>query len=176
MYSHKGAESDLTIKTMKKQISTLIFAVVALAAPVIANDQDSMWQKAYPAAEKGMNRFVLHLPKLADESAAKVELIVGKEQETDGVNIVHLGGNIVESDVEGWGYPRYDVTIGPGMSTLIGVPPGQATVKKFVTLAGNPYLIRYNSKLPVVVYVPEGYELRYRIWTAGEETKSAGKG
>ena len=161
---------------MKSQIPSLLFAVLALAAPVIANDQGSSWQKAYPAAEKGMNRFVLHLPELADEYAAKVELIVGKEQETDGVNIVHLGGNIVESDVKGWGYPRFDVTVGPGISTRIGIPPGQPTVKKFVTLAGNPYLIRYNSKLPVVVYVPEGYELRYRIWTAGDETKSAGKG
>jgi ecotin len=160
---------------MKSPIPTLLFAVVALAAPVFANDQNSSWQKAYPAAEKGMTRFVVHLPELADEYAAKVELIVGKEQETDGVNIVHLGGKIEESDVKGWGYPRYDVSVGPGMSTLIGVPPGQPKVKKFVSLAGNPYLVRYNSKLPVVVYVPEGYELRYRIWKAEPETKNAGK-
>lgn len=161
---------------MKSQIPLLLFAVLALATPVFANDQASMWEKAYPAAEKGSNRLVVHLPELADEFAAKVELIVGKEQETDGVNIVHLGGKIEESDVKGWGYPRFDVTVGPGMTTLIGVPPGQPTVKKFVTLGGNPYLIRYNSKLPVVVYVPEGYELRYRIWTAGQETKNADKG
>ncbi len=161
---------------MKTPIPALLFAVLALAAPVYANDKDSMWQKAYPAADNGMNRFVLHLPQIADESAAKVELIVGKEQETDGVNLVNLGGKIEESDVKGWGYPRYDVTVGPGMSTLIGVPPGTPKVRKFVTLGGNPYLVRYNSKLPVVVYVPEGYELRYRIWTAGTETKNAEKG
>ena len=161
---------------MKAPISTVLFAVLAIAAPVSANDQGSMWQKAYPAADKGMSRFVLHLPEIADEAGAKVELIVGREEDTDGVNIVHLGGKIEESDVRGWGYPRYDVTVGPGMSTLIGVPPGQPTVKKFVTLAGNPYLVRYNSKLPVVVYVPEGYELRYRIWKAGTETHHAEKG
>jgi hypothetical protein len=29
-------------------------------------------------------------------------------------------------------------------------------VERFITLGGELYLIRYNSKLPVVVYVPEG--------------------
>ncbi|RQW83332.1 MAG: proteinase inhibitor I4 serpin, partial [Methylococcus sp.] len=37
---------------------------------------------------------------------------------------------------------------------------------RFVTLGGEPYLIRYNSKLPVVVYVPKGNEVRYRVWRA----------
>jgi ecotin len=41
-----------------------------------------------------------------------------------------------------------------------------------VTLGGDPYLIRYNSRLPVVVYVPEVAEVRYRIWRADKSTKS----
>jgi ecotin len=32
----------------------------------------------------------------------------------------------------------------------------------------QPLLINYNSKLPVVVYVPEGMDLKYRIWKAGK--------
>ena len=28
-------------------------------------------------------------------------------------------------------------------------------------------LLRYNSKLPVVVFVPEGMGLRWRVWSAG---------
>ena len=28
-------------------------------------------------------------------------------------------------------------------------------------------LVRYNSRLPVVVFVPEGMALRYRVWRAG---------
>jgi serine protease inhibitor ecotin len=27
--------------------------------------------------------------------------------------------------------------------------------------------VRYNSKLPVVVFVPEGMGLGYRVWAAG---------
>jgi ecotin len=36
-----------------------------------------------------------------------------------------------------------------------------------VTLGGEPYMVRYNSRLPIVVYVPTGTEVRYRVWTAG---------
>ncbi|MBW2490657.1 MAG: proteinase inhibitor I4 serpin, partial [Deltaproteobacteria bacterium] len=35
---------------------------------------------------------------------------------------------------------------------------------------------RYNSRLPVVVYVPEGVEVRYRIWRAEPESKKAHEG
>lgn len=120
----RSGKTVYPIQPMKPPFCTLLLAVLAMASPLLADDRGSSWEKAYPAAEKGMTRFVLHLPELADEHAAKVELIVGKEQDTDGVNHVHLGGKIQESDIKGWGYPRYDVTIGPGMSTLIGVPPG----------------------------------------------------
>ena len=29
--------------------------------------------------------------------------------------------------------------------------------------------INYNSKLPIVVYVPDGYSLEYRIWKANDK-------
>jgi ecotin len=49
-------------------------------------------------------------------------------------------------------------------------------VARFITLGGDPYLIRYNSRLPIVVYVPEGVEVHYRIWTAGAKVKAIKKG
>ena len=30
-------------------------------------------------------------------------------------------------------------------------------------------LLRYNSKLPLVVYVPEGVEVKYRLWSTEPE-------
>ncbi len=60
--------------------------------------------------------------------------------------------------------------------TRIAVDPGAPKVERFVALGGEPYLIRYNSRLPVVVYVPEGVEVRYRIWKAGPEAKAVAKG
>jgi ecotin len=44
-------------------------------------------------------------------------------------------------------------------------------VDRFVALEGSPYIIRYNSSLPTVVYVPEGMEVRYRVWRAEPEER-----
>jgi ecotin len=49
-------------------------------------------------------------------------------------------------------------------------------VNRFITLGGEPYLIRYNSRLPVVVYAPEGVEVRYRLWSAEPESSVIDKG
>jgi ecotin len=154
----------------------LALALAALASVALAGDENSHWEKAYPPAEAGTNRHVLHLPTLADESAAKVELIVGKTVETDGVNRYFFTGKIQEETVKGWGYTRYNATVGPMAGTLMAPEPGAPKIKKFVTLGGEPFLLRYNSRLPIVVYLPEGFEVRYRIWKAEPEMKPVDKG
>ena len=133
--------------------------------------------KAYPAAEEGMQRSVIVLPhkERGEEDAFKVELVAGRVMETDGVNLMRLGAKIERKTVQGWGYSYYEVSgSGQAASTLIAPPPGAPRVKRFV--AGEPLLIRYNSRLPVVVYAPKGYEIRYRIWSAPPELKRATEG
>jgi ecotin len=49
---------------------------------------------------------------------------------------------------------------------MMAAPEGSEKIKQFVS--GTPLLIRYNSRLPIVVYAPEGYEIKYRTWTAGD--------
>ena len=133
--------------------------------------------KAFPPAEAGMVRFVLDVPKQDDESALKVELIVGKTVQADAHNRYFFGGRIETETIKGWGFPRYIVRkLGPMAGTLMAVDPNAPKVSRFVTLGGDPYLIRYNSRLPIVVYAPEGVEVRYRIWTAGAETRTLEKG
>ncbi len=149
----------------------VLAGVVTIASPALADDRDSLWEKAYPAATVGMVRHVLHLPDQNNENALQVELIVGKTVETDGINSYAIQGKISEEVIQGWGYPRYNVTTGGLVSTLIGVPPNQPPVKKFVTLGSGPYLIGYNSRRPVVVYAPKDVEVRYRLWKADSETK-----
>lgn len=140
-----------------------------------AHAADNM--KAFPPAEPGMTRYVLQLPQKQDESAFKVELIVGKQVQTDGGNRYFFGGKIEEKTIDGWGYTRYKLDkLGPMAGTLMAVHPDTPKVNRFVTLGGEPYLLRYNSKLPVVVYVPEGVEVRYRIWRAGEKIKDLEQG
>jgi len=85
-----------------------------------------------------------------------------------------LGETIEARTLEGWGYPYYEVS-GPSVtvSTLMAPPEGAPQVKTFVKAA--PLQIHYNSRLPIVVYAPLGYEVRYRIWSASGTTHTAEK-
>ena len=158
---------------MPKVLSITVLAF--FSAVISAQAADIM--KAFPPAEEGMVRYVLQLPKLEDESTARVELIVGKTVQVDEANTYFFGGKIEKETIKGWGYTRYLVKkIGPMAGTLMGVDPSAPKVDRFITLGGEPYLIRYNSRMPVLVYVPEGLEVRYRIWTTGAEIKAMQEG
>ena len=154
----------------------ICFAIITLfCASVSVEAADNM--KAFPAADEGMVRYVLKLPKRADESAYKVELIIGKIVEVDDKNRYFFSGKIEEETIKGWGFPRYNVsTLGPMGGTQMAVDPATPKVSRFITLGGEPYIIRYNSRVPVVVYAPEDVEVRYRIWKAGANVKSMKKG
>ena len=52
-------------------------------------------------------------------------------------------------------------------------PPNAPPRDTFVVVHGNGFLQSYNSRLPVVVYVPTGFEVRYRIWEARPEIGQA---
>ena len=151
-------------------------AVISLLVSMsAASAADNM--KAFPPAAAGMVRYVLQLPKQADETAFKVELIVGKTVQVDEENRYFFSGSIVEETIEGWGFPRYIVSkLGPMAGTLMAVDPDAPKKNRFVAIGGEPMIIRYNSLLPVMVYAPEGVEVRYRIWSAAPEAKAIGKG
>jgi ecotin len=158
---------------MKTVCSIAVLSFLVATSSVSAADN----MKAFPPAEKGMVRYVLQLPKQDDESAFKVELIVGKTVLLDVENRYFFGGKIEEETIKGWGFPRYNVSkLGPMAGTQMAVNPDTPKVNRFITLGGEPFLIRYNSRLPIVVYAPEGVEVRYRVWSAGSEAKVIEKG
>jgi len=133
--------------------------------------------KAFPEARQGMIRFVIELAhkERNQEQDFKIELIVGREMQTDGVNQVRLASHIEALPLKGWGYTYYEVKAESAtISTMMAAPEGAPKVVQFVTTA--PLQIRYNSRLPVVVYVPQGYEVRYRVWAATQQYQAAGQG
>lgn len=163
-------------KYLTSNLSILLAMLLSFAAMGdSAQAVDNM--KAFPPADEGMVRHVFQPPQQDDETAFKVELIVGKTVETDKANRHFFGGKILEETIEGWGFPKFVVPkLGPMAGTLMAVDPNEPKVERFITLGGEPFLIRYNSKLPVVVYVPEGVEVRYRIWKAEPEATIIEKG
>jgi len=139
----------------------------ALTANVSAGGQKDELEP-YPAAEPGFVRMVFHLPEAANESDRKVEIVVGKTMMVD-CNRRGFGGDLEQGVAEGWGYSYFALATvqGPG-STMMACPPGEEKVQAFVKVQGEGYMQPYNSKLPVVTYVPEGFSVRYRIWEAQE--------
>ncbi|MEG1420493.1 MAG: serine protease inhibitor ecotin [Citrobacter sp.] len=127
----------------------------------------------YPKAEKGMKRQVIQLTPEKDESTLKVELLIGQTLEVD-CNQHRLGGELDSKTLEGWGYDYYvfDKVTSP-VSTMMACPEGKKE-KKFITAhLGDDGMLRYNSKLPIVVYTPENVEVKYRIWKADENVQNA---
>ena len=63
--------------------------------------------------------------------------------------------------------------IGPLASTMMACPDGKKE-KKFVTAyLGDAGMLRYNSKLPIVVYTPDNVDVKYRVWKAEEKIDNA---
>ncbi len=154
---------------------TLALSLLAFGGSAFADEHPEL--KAFPRAKEGMECFVIVLPhkERGEEDDFKVELTVGKELLTDGVNQVRLGNTIEPRTLEGWGYTYYEVAgSSETISTLMAPPEGAPKLKAFVTAA--PLHVRYNSRLPIVVYAPNGYKVRYRIWSTSETTHKADEG
>jgi ecotin len=158
---------------MKTAVALAVLLAAAIPRAYAAADP----MQAFPPAEPGQVRHVIAVPPLASEADRHVELIVGKTVSTDARNRYFFGGRLERETIRGWGYDRYMLKeLGPMAGTLMAVDPNEPKVERFVPLRGEPKLLRYNSRLPIVVYVPEGVEVRYRIWRAAPDTVPAPKG
>ena len=150
-----------------------LMAILLCGSPLSAQDD----MQAFPPADEGMTRHVLRLPAEPDETLLKVELILGKAVLTDAANRYFFGGEIAAETIPGWGYTRYVLPrLGPMAGTLMAVDPAAPKVERFISLAGEPYLIRYNSRLPVVVYAPADVEVRWRVWRSEPQTRPMPQG
>ena len=126
---------------MKTIMSTLMFVFAASAA--VAEDN----LKAFPPAGEGMVRYVLQLQEQKDESDYRVELIVGKTVRIDAQNRYFFTGQIEAETIKGWGFTRYVVrNLGPMAGTLMAIDTEAPKVERFITLGGDPCLVRYNSR------------------------------
>jgi len=150
-------------KIMLLAVVLVSFTGVACAQNRKVMEEREKLLSPYPQAEKGMVRHVIFLDKKSDESMFKIELIPGKMMNVD-CNLHSLMGNIEEKDVPGWGYSYYVFTSnGQTRSTMMAC--NKPNEDRFVM--SQSMLVRYNSKLPLVIYAPEGYEIKYSIWKAG---------
>jgi ecotin len=150
---------------------TIIVGLLSLLTwTATAEQKDSL--HPFPKADEGFKRTVIRLPKLNHEDKCKVEIMIGKTMKVD-CNHTWFGGSLEAKDVQGWGYTYWVLPKASGpASTLMGCPDNSSH-DQFVCVQGDGYLLRYNSRLPMVIYVPKDFEVRYRLWQAQEKTSDA---
>jgi len=134
----------------------------------VSNTHKAMYEKdkaVFPKTLAGYERYVIDLPQEENEDKFEVEILVGKTDKFDCNNQM-LSGTFETKTIEGFGYDYYvfksDGTIA---STMMGCPDN-TKIEKFVSRSEK---VRYNSKLPVVIFAPKGFEVKYNVWSAGQE-------
>ncbi len=128
----------------------------------------------FPKAKEGFVKYVIEVPKKANDTDHRVELLIGKKMLVD-CNQHSLRAKIENVTLKGWGFIYLEVSdIHTGPSTMMACP--QPKTEKFINIhMGEKALRRYNSRSPIVVYIQDGYQVRYRVWSADKTILDAKK-
>lgn len=151
---------------MKKMILSVMAMALISSAAMAAGELEKI--APYPKAEKDMVRHVIELTPQQNEENYQVELIVGKTTKAD-CNRQWYAGDLEEKTLEGWGYSYYKLQElkGPFSTQMACHEPAK---ERFITAnLGNEGTMRYNSKLPIVVYTPKDVDVKYRIWSTDDQ-------
>ena len=153
---------------MIKKTTLVLVAILAgssLYAEPVKKDNIHM----FPQAQEGFVRHVIEVPKTDNDHDHRVELLIGKNMMVD-CNYHSFSGKIESVTLKGWGYKYLEVSnIQSGPSTMMACR--EPKTEKFISIRDT--LRRYNSRSPIVAYIPEGYEVRYRIWNADDNVQQA---
>ena len=126
----------------------------------------------FPVAPGGETRHVIRLPAAGNEDALRVELVIGRQALAD-CNRQWYGGKLERDASSGWDHPVYRMTSVAGPATTMMACPDTETRDTFVSVRFENPFVPYDSRLPLVVYVPQGFVVRYRIWQGQQKLRDA---
>ncbi|WP_444918686.1 ecotin family protein [Microbulbifer sp. JMSA003] len=151
---------------MSKLVATAFILLLALDC------HSSEPLDAFPEEVDGKLRHVIKLPKVVDESRFRVELIPGKSQVAE-CNLQSFSAPLRKDILPGWGYPFYVLSdLTPTTDTQKVCAQGSES-RRFITVRGDGLMLPYSSKLPMVIYLPQGVQLKYRVWRADKNFSEA---
>lgn len=140
------------------KVSEMTTATPAAAEPML---------KAIAKKSDTYDTYVLQ-PSLAPQNA-KIEIIPGVVKEVDCNKHWLLKSDFVRTTLPDNGY-LYLIFESDGQfaSTRMACPDGKLTA---TFVQGESNTVSFENENPIVVSVPKGFELRYRVWTPAEEQK-----
>lgn len=149
------------------------FLALSLGITMAASGQSKQVDiSMYPQPEKGYRQVIIDVPHSKNDNHKKIEFRVGKYMEVDGCNHYGLMGTLEKKELQGWGYSYYTFkTQGQAFSTQMGCPDAS---KRNLFVTAQPETVNYNGRLPVVIYVPDDYEVKFQIYTTDGDDYEAG--
>jgi ecotin len=144
-----------------------IFSEGKQAVP-LRNNQLNDGIAMFPQAEKNEQRFIIKIDTKPNQKY-KLELTAGIRKVVD-CNTHGIEGGFSINSLGGWGYPYYTFK-SKGLSearTLMACP----SLGEKRLLNATPTIVNYNKKLPLIVYIPKGYELHYRVFSSDKLIKA----
>jgi ecotin len=141
-----------------------LIALIMLSSQLFSQNEALEALKAFPEAKSNEKQVYIQVPEMNNEENYKIEVFIGKNEMVD-CNHYFMMGEVKEINLEGWGYTYYKVeSNGQKGGTLMGCLDDKK-VEKFITI--EPKTFGYNSRLPLVFYVPNDFIVKYKIYSAG---------
>ena len=150
---------------MKKSIVRYFIGIMLLGISFSCTSNQVIAQEKpdtqSPKTNLETKRFEVQLPKLTDEKDTKVEFFVGKIMPID-CNSHHLIGEIKTKENGTQAYYEFE-TKGDVISTLMGCID-YPLKDEFVY--AKSIVLDYNSRLPILFKIPDGFQIKYKVLTA----------
>lgn len=159
-----------TLLTTTLLLSTAASSFSYAGAPaVIQAVSPPVTMKAFPNPRAGDSRLVIRLPQRPNEANLLVRVTPGRYEQVD-CNARSYVGKFETKIAEGWGYPFYVVSnVSGGASTLMACPPSMPKRTAFVPVASAQQTMGYNSRAPLVYYVPKGFIVQYEVFALQQQ-------
>lgn len=146
-----------------------MFMSLMLTVGVVAQEKDK--NNLYPLPQEGWEKVVVDLPLLKKgTSEYRVEFTVGFDMETDLCNPYSLIGEWAEYEVQNSELVYFIASTKGQVVKAMNECPNNKKKSQFVGVKSS-FMI-HTGQQPLVVYIPEGYQLRYRLWSADKEWNS----
>lgn len=169
MPKHKG--NRMTKKTFTLVAAIILCLGVGLKSADAQTVISKIDPKIFPEAQKGFKKMIIEVPYSSNDADKKIEFYVGKWMDVDGCNTFNLMGSYEQKDLQGWGYSYWVFnTKGDVRSTMMACPDQKG---RHLFVSANPEIVDYNGRMPIVIYVPEGYDVQFKIFKAANETYQA---